>query len=261
MFVCFSHCLRTSTQTSITTTTSVLVTYIVNSKSNWQTPVIVAVVCICTICRIVSLVVCIRKRKRRQTEDKKKQKDELKDNYKHDADFDEETYAYINPIDLSNNAPFGKTAKQTIGITDDYLHLDISKKEKTQYAKLNAGKNNSRRDGPVLPEIPYDSYRDPYEKLRSTNQKQGVYDKIHNDYRHRHTYINGKQSDTRFSNETQKENDYFKLGGIQENYLIRMEGNHEGNKEPPRNMFVVSKIEEDILEGYERPDPQLYKQY
>ncbi|XP_053378839.1 uncharacterized protein LOC123563039 [Mercenaria mercenaria] len=255
--------LPTSTQTSITTTTSVLVTYLVNSKSNWQTPVIVAVVCICTICVIVSLVVCIRKRKRRKTEDKKKQKGELKVNFKHDADFDEETYAYINPTDVSDNVPYEKTSKRTTAVTDDYLRLDKSKQEKTQYAKLNARNNRGGGDGPVLPERPNDNVRDPYEKLRSTNQKQGVYDKIQNEYRYRHTDTNGMHSDpyTRLSNETHMGNESFQLEGIQEDYLIPTEVNDERNKEPPRKLFIVRKREEDIPEGYERPDPQLYKQY
>ncbi|XP_053379800.1 uncharacterized protein LOC128548570 [Mercenaria mercenaria] len=138
--------LPTSTQT-----TSALVTDLVNYKLIWQTSVIVAVVCTSSICIIVILVVCIRKRKRRKQEDKKKQNGELKMNYKHDADFQEDTYAYINPIDASDNAPYEKTAKLTLGITDEYLRVDISKKEKIQNAKLNTGKINSRSDGPVLP--------------------------------------------------------------------------------------------------------------
>ncbi|XP_053388851.1 uncharacterized protein LOC128551921 [Mercenaria mercenaria] len=250
--------LPTSTQTSMTATTSVLVTYLDNSKSNWQTPVIVGVVCLCTICIIVGLVVCIRKRKRRKNENKKKQKGELKVNFKHNAAFDEETYAYIHPTDVSDNVPYEKTSKRTAGITDDYLCLD-----KTQYAQSNAGNNRGGGDGPVLPERPNDNVRDPYEKLRSTNQKQWGYDKILNDYRYRHSGTIERQSDpyTRLSNETQKKKDYFKYEGIQEDYLIPMTGNDEGNKEPPRNLFVTRKKEDDIKDGYERPDPQLYRQY
>ena len=178
----------------------------------------------------------------RKTNGSNREKDELELSKKHDADFDEETYAYINPTDVSDVPHDIKALNMKSDLNNEYFHLHASKKEKVQYDMLHATQNIRRGNGPTLPDRPMGNPGDPYEKLRTQNREQRVYEKMRDHSRNiEFTDRSNASYETRLSSE--ERHSYLVL---QDNYLTPARG--QGN--------------DDFLEGYERPDPQpLYKRY
>jgi hypothetical protein len=198
----------------------------------------------------------------RKTADGKKEKEGLELPKEHDADFDEETYAHINPVDVTDHVSYDvKTFNLNSDVGNDYARLDTSKKEKVQYAKLNATQIIKREsNGPMLLDRPCAKPEDPYEKLQSENSDQQDYEKMKNNYRNLNAYdrSTNPRGDRNSSDESNEIT--FKLDNNQARYLAPTRGFDGITQNVQINLTEKGQRNDDVSEGYERPDP-LYKQY